>query len=179
MKTNAHPSFGTGDIGVKGSGKSNHGRLKEGASQIIADIDNLLQLNGRHSRRVRERDMFLVKKTSVASSLKRETQASSASVGRANMLHPYRIENIWQGYRTGDITLLRRGVRALQKSLASLYARLKAAERKLQGDLLGATCQLSALRIHSKMLIGPNIQFVLQTLPKSFVRITQPLPFSY
>jgi len=95
------------------------------------------------------------------------------------MLYPYQIETIWQGDRAGDITLLRRGVRALQKSLALLYARLKTAERKLQGDLLGATCRLNALRIHSKALIGPNTQFVLQALPNSFVRITQPLPFSY
>jgi len=50
MKINAHPSFGTGDIGVEGPGKYNHGRFKEGASQIIANIDNLLQLSGRHSR---------------------------------------------------------------------------------------------------------------------------------
>lgn len=113
----------------------------------------------------------------MASSLKRETHASSASAGRANMLHPHRIENIWQGYRTGDITLLRRGVRALQKSLASLYARLKAAERKLQGDLLGATCQLSALRIHSKMLIGPNIQFVCRPFPNPLFASLSPFLF--
>jgi len=63
MKIDAHPSCGTEDIGVEGPGKSNHGQVKKRTSQIIADIDNLLQPNGRHSRRVKERETFLVKKT--------------------------------------------------------------------------------------------------------------------
>ena len=62
--------------------------IKEGDSQIIADVNNLLQFVGRHGMRVREREAFLMKQPSAASSLKKGSRVLSARVGRANMFHP-------------------------------------------------------------------------------------------
>jgi len=104
MKIDAHPSCGTEDIGVEAPGKSNHGRLKKGTSQIIADSDNLLQPNGRHSRRVKERETFLVKKNPVRL-LKRESPKSRALTSDERICYILAEQRLF-GKETGSETSL-------------------------------------------------------------------------
>ena len=167
MKIDAHPSCGTEDIGVEGPGKSNHGRLKEGASQIIADIDDLLQLSGRHGRRVKERETFLVKKTQCG--FLREDLPSLERCRRTN-------EYVTSS-PSRDHLARRRGRRhhfvpqmVLQGTLTLRGARLKAAERQLQRvPVLGRTPTRS-MCIHARTLTGPSSSQFLRShrSPRSY-----------
>jgi len=110
MKIDAHLPYGAGVMSEsKGRESSLVNGIKEGDSQIIANVNNLLQFVGRHGTRVRERETFLIKQPSAVSSLTRESRVSSARVGRVNMFHPPRSGKIdLQGARVEYVILLRR-----------------------------------------------------------------------
>jgi len=60
-------------------------RIREGDSQVISDLNNVLQLVGRHRRGVRERETPLVKQPRSVSYLKRGSCVPSARAARVSM----------------------------------------------------------------------------------------------
>ena len=88
MKSNAYPQWNTGGFDVRRSEKPVVRWIEQGDSRLMANVDNLLQSDGRHERRAREWETLLIKQLGAASSLKGGTQVSSARVEGANVASP-------------------------------------------------------------------------------------------